>query len=127
MSWYVQKYKDMKRKVQNHQKEERERRKAGDIYKHCGTARPIKPSEGREGERRKPGDIYKRCDIARPIKSSEGRERERESFCQLKCLGLFHNRCYTQNQVCLPYYCYIKDQVCFHNHCHNKPFKNKYT
>ena len=48
--------------LQNHQKEERERRKAGDIYKHCGTARPIKPSEGRERER---------------------------VFCQLKCLGLY--------------------------------------
>ena len=31
-------------------KRERERRKAGDIYKHCGTARPIKPSEGGERE-----------------------------------------------------------------------------
>ena len=36
--------------LQNHQKEERERRKPGDIHKHCGTARPIKPSEGREIE-----------------------------------------------------------------------------
>ena len=32
--------------LQYHQKEERERRKPGDIYKHCGTARPIIPSEG---------------------------------------------------------------------------------
>ena len=54
----------------------RERRKAGDIYKHCGTARPIIPSEGREREMRKPGDIHKHCVTARPIKSSEGRERE---------------------------------------------------
>ena len=37
--------------LQNHQKEERERRKAGDIYKRCDTAIPIKPSEGRERER----------------------------------------------------------------------------
>ena len=36
--------------LQNHQREARERRKAGGIYKHCGTARPIKPSEGREIE-----------------------------------------------------------------------------
>ena len=37
--------------LQNHQKEERERRKVGDIYKRCDTARPIIPSEGRERER----------------------------------------------------------------------------
>ena len=36
----------------NHQEEERERRRAGGIYKHCGTARPIKPSGGREREKR---------------------------------------------------------------------------
>ena len=36
--------------LQNHQKEERERRKAGDIYKHCDTAKPTIPSEGRERE-----------------------------------------------------------------------------
>ena len=63
--------------LQNHQKEERERRKAGDIYKRCGTARPTKPSERRERER-KVGDIYKRCDTTRPILPLEGRERERE-------------------------------------------------
>ena len=37
--------------LQNHQKAARERGKAGDIYKHCGTARPIKTPEGRERER----------------------------------------------------------------------------
>ena len=37
--------------LQNHQKEAREMGKAGDIYKHCGTVRLIKPSEGRERER----------------------------------------------------------------------------
>ena len=36
--------------LQNHQKEERERRKVVDIYKHCDTARSIKLSEGRERE-----------------------------------------------------------------------------
>ena len=36
--------------LQYHKKEERERRKTGDTYKHCGTARPIIPSEGRERE-----------------------------------------------------------------------------
>ena len=62
--------------LQYHQKEERERRKAGDIYKRCGTAKPTIPSEGRERERRKAGDIYKRCGTAKPIIPSEGRERE---------------------------------------------------
>ena len=89
--------------LQYHQKGERERRKAGDIYKHCDTAKPTIPSEGRErgggklvifisvvtpqnlqyhqkGERdrRKAGDIYKSCDTAKPTKPSEGREGERE-------------------------------------------------
>ena len=36
--------------LQYHQKEERERRKAGDIYKRCGTAKSTIPSEGRERE-----------------------------------------------------------------------------
>ena len=36
--------------LQYHQKGERERRKAGDIHKHCSTVRPIKLSEGRERE-----------------------------------------------------------------------------
>ena len=36
--------------LQYHQKGERERRKARDIYKRCGTARPIIRSEGRERE-----------------------------------------------------------------------------
>ena len=36
--------------LQYHQKGERERRKAGDIYKRCGTAKPTIPSEGRERE-----------------------------------------------------------------------------
>ena len=36
--------------LQYHQKEERERRKAGDIYKRCGTAKPTIPSEGGERE-----------------------------------------------------------------------------
>ena len=36
--------------LQYHQKRERERRKAGDIYKRCGTATPTIPSEERERE-----------------------------------------------------------------------------
>ena len=52
--------------LQYHQKEERERRKAGDIYKRCGTAKPIKPSEGRERERER------------------GREGEGEKFLLIK-------------------------------------------
>ena len=85
--------------LQIHQQEEKEKRKAGDIYRHCGTARPIKPSEGRE----------------------------RESFANLNGQVCIFNPCYTSDQVCFPYFCYINGQVCFHNHCHNKPFTSKYT
>ena len=61
---------------ENHQKEEIERRTAGDIHKHCGAARPTKPSAGRERESGKAGDIYKHCGTARPIKHQK-EERER--------------------------------------------------
>ena len=70
--------------LQYHQKRERERRKAGDIYKRCGTATPTIPSEERERERererRKAGDTYKRCGTATPTIPSEEREKEEKSW-----------------------------------------------